>query len=202
MNLSELGIVGPVEDQEGVMDRRARLEALWPSVQAGDRSALDALFTEWAPVVLRWCRRLGGPAIDAEQAAQEALIVMFRRLHTVAVPRAFPSWTFSVVRNTVRDRRREAFGRRWDPEADVPAMGVEMDVQGRDELEQVWQVLEGLSPDLREVLVLCDVEQRTDPEAAELIGIPVGTAKSRLRRARAKLREEAQRRGLRAEGSA
>lgn len=184
------------------MDRRARLEAIWPRVQAGDRSALDLLFTEWAPVVLRWCRRLGGPAIDADQAAQEALIVVFRRLHTVTSARAFPSWVYSVARNTVRDRRREAFGRRWDADAELPQRGVETDMEGREALAQVWEVLEGLPEDLREVLVLCDVEQRTDPEAAELIGVPVGTAKSRLRRARAKLREEAQRRGLRMEGSA
>ena len=184
------------------MDRRARLEALWPRVQAGDRVALDLLFTEWAPVVLRWCRRLGGPSIDSDQAAQEALIVVFRRLHTVAAPRAFPSWVFSVVRNTVRDRRREAFGRRWDASGEVPSVAVETDFEGREAIGQIWEALDQLPSDLREVLVLCDVEQHTDPEAAELLGLAVGTAKSRLRRARAELRHEARRRGLDLEGEA
>jgi RNA polymerase sigma-70 factor (ECF subfamily) len=124
------------------------------------------------------------------------LIVVFRRLHTVTSPRAFPSWVFSVVRNTVRDRRREAFGRRWDSGTEVPAIAVETDFEGRDTLDQVWGLMDQLTPELREVLVLCDVEQRTDPEAAEILGVPVGTAKSRLRRARERLREAAEADGL------
>ena len=50
-------------------------------------------------------------------------------------------------------------------------------------------MLDQMPDDLRAVLVLCDIEDRTDPEAAEILDLKVGTAKSRLRRARARFKE-------------
>ena len=163
----------------------------WAVVQARDSQALEQLFTSWMPTVLQWCRRLGGPRVDHEQAAQEVFIVVLRKLETVRSERALPSWIYSVCRRVVSQHRREAFGRRWDSESVAEPRATVVDMEGRDALRRVWALMEELPDDLREVLMLCDVEQRTDAEAAELIGIPVGTAKSRLRRARARFREAA-----------
>jgi RNA polymerase sigma-70 factor (ECF subfamily) len=53
-----------------------------------------------------------------------------------------------------------------------------------------------LPPPLREVLVLCDLDERTDDDVAALLGVPAGTVKSRLRRARFMLRDMASARGI------
>lgn len=163
----------------------------WAQVQAREPAALEALLARWMPTGLQWVRRLGGPRIDAEQVAQEVFIVVLRRLHTVHSERAFPGWLYSVCKNCASQARREAFVRRWDADQEPASPPAVMDMEGRDALQRAWALLEALPDDLREVLVLCDLEGRTDAEAAQLIGIPVGTAKSRLRRARAQFRAEA-----------
>ncbi|MCP4810287.1 MAG: RNA polymerase sigma factor [Proteobacteria bacterium] len=180
-----------------MVSQQPTLSPSWRAIQAREPEALEALFADWSPTVLQWCRRLGGPKVDAEQAAQEVLIVVLRKLGTVRNEKVLPSWIYSVCRRTASAHRREAFTRRWDADVEPTAGAVVMDMEGRDALQQAWGLLEELPEDLREVLVLCDLEQRTDTEAAELIGCPVGTAKSRLRRARASFRHAAAARGLR-----
>ena len=172
----------------------------WGAITRGDREALEGLFAEWMPITLQRCRRLGGPRIDAEQAAQEIFLVVLRRVHTVRVREAFPPWLFEVTRRVLSQHRRRAWGRRWDPGADVDhfPQGVSGERAGeRAEItRKVWLILDGMPNPLREVLVLCDVEQWTDVEAARLMSVPVGTAKSRLRRARALFRTRAEAAGL------
>jgi RNA polymerase sigma-70 factor (ECF subfamily) len=70
-----------------------------------------------------------------------------------------------------------------DPRADVEAHRERSSVADR-----VWDALDRLAAQHREVLVLCDLEERADSEVAALLGLPKGTVKSRLRRARAHLR--------------
>lgn len=171
---------------------------LWKEAQEGDPHALDHLLRATLPAVLAWCRRLSGPGVDAEQAAQEVGIVLLRRLHTIGAPEQLPSWLFSTTRKVLAGQRRKAWLRRW-----VPGVRVEdvtpsspPQVEQRLEAEAVRGVVATLPEDLREVLVLCDLEERPDPEVARLLGIPDGTVKSRLRRARALFRDRARAAGL------
>ena len=123
----------------------------WDAVIGGDRAALESLFRVWMPIIMERCRRLGGPRVDADHAAQEIFIVVLRRVHTVTA-----------------DRR----------------------------VATVRAVIDKLPDDLREVLVVCDLEERTDTEAASILGIPDGTLKSRKRRARGRFRALADAQGL------
>jgi len=165
----------------------------WEAVQRGDAPAIDALCEDWLPTVLQWCRRLAGPRIDPDQAAQEVFLVVLRRVHTVQRPAQLPSWMFAVTRRVLAQHRRRAWVRRWMP-GDVPEVAdPRRSPQARAErnelVTQVADVLDQMPDDLRAVLVLCDIEDRTDPEAAEILDLKVGTAKSRLRRARARFKE-------------
>ena len=174
--------------------------AQWEAVQRGDPPTINALCEDWLPTVLQWCRRLSGPRVDPDQAAQEVFIVVLRRVHTVQRPEQLPSWMFSVTRRVLAQHRRKAWVRRWLP-GDVPDVSDPQTApdrlsERRQLAEQVAGVLAELPDDLRAILVLCDIEDRTDPEAAELLGLKVGTAKSRLRRARSRFRELCLRRGL------
>ena len=156
--------------------------------------ALDALCAQWLPTVLGWTTRLGGPRIDPEDAAHDVFLVVLRRLPGLSDPAAFRSWLFSISRRVVAAHRRRAWVRRWLPGAPPEERETAPDPLRRaeqsDVATQVWAAIEKLPSHQREVLVLCDLEERADAEVAEMLGVPKGTVKSRLRRARLALREQ------------
>jgi RNA polymerase sigma-70 factor, ECF subfamily len=156
------------------------------ALRGGDRE-LDALTRAWLPLVYAWCHRLGGPGVDAEDAAHETLITMCRRLDKVHAPEAFPSWLFGICRRTIANHRRRAWLRRWVPGASTDrawsGAGPDRSAEASQAAEAVWRVLDGMPAPQREVLVLCELEERSGSEAAALLGIPLGTVKSRLRAA-------------------
>src|SRR6185503_16699218 len=109
------------------------------------------------------------------------------------------AWAFGITRGVLRNHRRRAWLRRCvhglvgglvDPGPD-PARLVEMGERAR----LVEAVLAALTPAHREVLVLCDLEERGRSEVAGLLGVPEGTVKSRLRLARARFRALAAEKG-------
>ncbi len=165
-----------------------------------EESANDAIFEEWLPVVLRWCARLGGPKVDAEDAAHDVMITVLTRMHTLRNPDDFPAWVFGVTRRTLAWHRRKAWIRRWvpglEPEGVAPGAGPEQSVAASEIGRRVQEVLERMPAELREVLVLCELEERPDEAVAQILEIPVGTVKSRLRRARRQFALEATAHGL------
>lgn len=166
----------------------------------GDALARNDLFRAWLPTVLRWCTRLGGPRVDPEDAAHDVFVIAVRRMDQVYEPRRFGAWLFGVTRRTLAHHRRRAWVRRWVPglEADGPDPGdgpVRL-VAISETSRRVQEVLEGLPEIEREVLVLAVLEDRNDTEVAEMLGVPLGTMKSRLFRARARFYERAAAAGL------
>jgi RNA polymerase sigma-70 factor, ECF subfamily len=163
----------------------------------GGEEELNDLARAWLPHVYAWCHRLGGSAIDPEDAAHETLIVMCRTLARVHGLEAFPSWLFGVTRRVLANHRRRAWFRRWVPgplaERASPVWGPERTAEARQAADVVWRALEALPVAQREVLVLCELEERNGTEAAVLLGVPVGTVKSRLRLARVAFRKAVER---------
>ncbi len=166
--------------------------ALVEAAARGEPGARDKLVDHWLPVVLGWCARLGGPKVDPEDAAHDALIVMLDRLHSLRDPGCFSSWLFGITRRVLAKHRRQAWVKRWVPGLIPEAVDSEASPFHcywlSETSRRVQQALEQLPPAQREVLVLCDLEERTDLEVAELLDIPLGTVKSRLRLARRKFR--------------
>lgn len=159
----------------------------------GDQAAVDALAKAWLPHVYRWCHRLGGPGFDAEDAAHEVLILMCRRIHTLRDPAVFPSWLMGITRRVLANHRRRAWWKRWVPtppksREPVGTSDPEQDLATKRAQERVWNALSQLGQNHREVLVMCLLEERSATETAALLGIPVGTVKSRLRAARVSFR--------------
>jgi len=156
--------------------------------------AMDRLVDAWLPTVVGWCTRLGGRGVYAEDAAHDVFMKMLDRLPTLRSPGAFPAWLYGITRRVVAAHRRKAWLRRWLPGA-VPDIATTQPDPGRASEQsqvatRVWAALEALPLHHREVLVLCDLEERADSEAAQILGIPRNTVKSRLRRARAALRAD------------
>jgi RNA polymerase sigma-70 factor (ECF subfamily) len=138
--------------------------------------------------VLRWCVRLGGAGVDAEDAAHDVMIRVLTRIETLRDPACFAPWLYGMTRRVLAWHRRRAWVRKWVPGLvrDDPDPGPGPGILAeRSELTlRVAAVLDQLPDELREVLVLCELEEHSDDSAATLIGIPSGTVKSRLRRAR------------------
>ncbi|MEQ1571925.1 MAG: RNA polymerase sigma factor [Myxococcota bacterium] len=171
------------------------------SAQQGDAAALGRLLDQWLPTVLAWCKRLGGPTVDANDATQDVLVLVMDRVGQVWSPSQFRPWLFGVTRRVLARHRRGGWVKRWwgdlvGREAVDHHPGPERTAELSQTAARVQRALQSLSVAHQEVLVLCDLESRTDDEVAELLAVPSGTVKSRLRRARAAFRTAAIRHGL------
>lgn len=171
------------------------------ALRAGEPQAISRLYDEHAEMVLGWVIRLGGPYIDAEDVAQEVFIVALKRVHSFRGDAKLSTWLFSITRRVLANARRRATLRRFVGLADVPEPvsglpGVEEVVSRRLRRRAVQRALERLRRPHREIIVLCDLEERTAPAVAELLGIPPGTVYSRLHAARRAFRGALRREGL------
>lgn len=169
-----------VEQSDPELRDPVRVASMVRAAQAGDTMAVGDLLDLLTPYV----RRLCGPiALDeGADAAQEALIVIFRSLGQLRAPEALFGWVRTVaVREAVRIARRRG----------VHAELTELPAAGDPQLVvDVADVLRRLSPEHRAILLLRELEGIDEQHAAALLGVPVGTAKSRLSRARSSFRKE------------
>jgi len=158
----------------------------------GEQAAMDRLVDECLPVVLGWCARLGGRRVDPEDAAHDVMMVVVTRLDRLGKPESFSYWLFGICRNVLRSHRRRAWIARWvpgePPEQRDRGPSAERRMELGETARRVESVLAELPTAQREVLVLCDLEERSSSEVANLLGIAQGTVKSRLRLARRRFR--------------
>lgn len=164
-------------------------EQLVRAAQDGDAEAVRALVSGSYPHVLRFARTLCATPQDAEDAAQEALIILYRRIGMLRATAALGSWMFRIVRNECLRRARIAM-RRADTARRVEAVcdPVEEDVLARLEAEAVVAAIVALPAELRRVLILRDVQGWSGRAVAEELGLSLAAMKSRLHRARATVR--------------
>lgn len=153
-----------------------------------ERSArLGAMFDQHYDVVWRTLRRLG--VTDADDAAQRVFVVAARKLDIIEPGReaAFLFGVAAKVASEVRRRtpeRREVRDERLLAMLPDDASGPEEALLAHEALEALDATLDGMPEDLRIVLVLVEIEGRSLPELATMLDVPLGTATSRLRRAR------------------
>ena len=150
------------------------------AAQRGDVLAMSRLMDRLAPWMARIC---GAIALEqADDAAQEALVQVFRDLRTLREPDALRGWARRIaVRESVRhaQRARAAAPAPRDAEATLAA-----DARDPALAPDVRAVLARLAPEQRAILVLRDLEGLSEEEAAAQLGVAKGTVKSRLFRAR------------------
>jgi RNA polymerase sigma-70 factor (ECF subfamily) len=139
--------------------------------------------------VWRIVRRFGVPENCADDAAQEVFIIASRRLADIA-PGSERPFLFSSAVRVAANVRRSLGARRECAEDDTLPEGIDPRPSAEALLDQkrlrqmLDRVLDELSDDLRVSFVLYELEGMSSPEIAELLGIPVGTVASRLRRGR------------------
>jgi RNA polymerase sigma-70 factor (ECF subfamily) len=155
---------------------------------AGRNARLERIIQNDYRFVWRLLRRLGVPSDVADDATQQVFLVVAERLKDIREhsERSFAFGTaLRVARSAHRLHSRETGGDESDlHESPLPGPEELSDQKrARDVLDRV---LDAMTPDLRAVFVLFELEGLKSPEIAELMDVPLGTVASRLRRAREK----------------
>jgi len=171
----------------GMSDRLAAIG------RSQDREAFVAVFDYYAPRVKAYLMRAGADAASAEELMQEAMIAVWRKADRFDPAKASPStWIFTVARNLRIDAFRR--DRRTPIEPDEPGLAPLAaqpadDVLARDqEAAMARAVLAQLPPDQQAVLRMAYYDDMSQSEIAAALKLPLGTVKSRMRLALARLR--------------
>lgn len=163
--------------------------------QDGDVEAFGTLLDLYSARLFRFAMRLLYNRADAEDAVQDAALLAWRKLPTLADPDAFSAWIYRIVRNRCAEIQRVAARRAtdpWDP-SDIPD---DPSTNGRMPEEQVEQstaiadlqdLIQALPEDLRVCWVLAELEDMSYAEIAQVVGATRSTVRGRLARARAQL---------------
>lgn len=173
--------------------------------RGGDVRAFGALAALYQDRLYNACWRMCGSRTDAEDFAQEALLRAFRSIDRFDGRSQFYTWLFRIAVNLIISaRRRPAIargvsfdgaaklddGRRASPDGrSAESPSPDYDVEVREEHARVLAALQELDADQRAAVVMRDIEGMDYPQIAAALGVPAGTVKSRLHRARLALRE-------------
>jgi RNA polymerase sigma factor (sigma-70 family) len=160
--------------------------AVFEAARIGDPAAIADLIAIAQPDIRRYARRACRTSADAEDAAQEALWLLFRRVGTIRSLQAFSAWLFMVVRREcLRLARRAGIVRSEEPVVELAFV----DRSDADLRLDLAAAIEALPPTYREVVLLRDISEMTIDEIAEALAMTRQATKARLHRARLLLRE-------------
>lgn len=166
-------------------------ERLIKAAQDGDVTSLTTVVVESQPHVRKFALSLCASPQDAEDAAQEALIILYRKIGTLRATGALASWMFRIVRNECL-RQVGLLVSRGDGASTVPEAPAEPSAEDavlrRLEVERVAAAVGALPRDQRQVLIMRDLQGLPGRTVAHSLGLSGAAMKSRLHRARAALR--------------
>lgn len=148
--------------------------------QAGDREALDELFQLVQEPLYRYIVSLVGTRTLAEDILQEVFILIYRKLCWLREPEVFRPWAYRIAtREAFKHLKHE---RRWSDSSVDETVLEDLPTPVRDSLtpELVSQLVEQVSPASRVVIVLHYLHEMQLDEVADVLGLALGTVKSRL----------------------
>jgi len=179
--------------------------ALLAALREGAPDAAERLVATYGDRVYRLAVSITGSSQDAEEAVQDALWSVIRKIDTFRGDSAFGSWIYRIVANAAYQKLRSRSSRRaeipledvlptfhenghaapiadWSAELDDPERGTELRLV-------LTSAIDELPAEYRTVVVLRDVEGLSNTEVAQVLGVTLGTVKSRAHRARLFLRK-------------
>jgi len=168
--------------------------ALLAAVAEGDRGALRSLYERHAPwLALRLARRCADPGL-VEEIVQDTFVAVWKGAERYRGQGEVAAWIWGIgIRRLIDRLRRPPPALLRSEPVSVPAGAIEVSAEEQVMLGiehgDLGSALNRLSPELRAVLQATALDGLTTKEAARLLGIPQGTVKTRLMRARAELRE-------------
>lgn len=170
-------------------DEPVDLDELAMRAAAGDRDALEDLLAAIQPRVKRICGRMLLYPQDAEEAAQDALLLVATKISSFGGRSKFTTWLHVVASNSARSTYRSLKRRAAERSADdMPVLAdprtTSVIAGSRLDLLEALEVLGSTHPELVEPLVLRDVQGLPYDEIAQTLEVPLGTIKSRIHQAR------------------
>ena len=179
-------------------------------LQGGDAAALETLMSQYGGRVYRLAWGITRDQGDAEEVVQDVFLTLATKGDTFEGRSAFGSWLYRIATNAALNKRR---GKRREVETSLEEYLPTFEADGHRHGDRAWlladwsqnpehellsgetrrtleRALDGLPESYRAVLVLRDVEERSNEEVAEMLGESVASVKSRLHRARMALREQ------------
>jgi len=171
-------------------------------ILAGDRDAFRVLMDRHLPAVLRMTYRVTGNAVDAEEAAQEAFLLAYKKLPTFREQAAFGTWVYRIAMNcslNLVERRSRDLG--WDAVSIEPGSSTEnlavsprptpeAELLQSEALRRRERAMLTLTPMERTAFILRHMEDQSIQVIADALGVQHNSAKQAIFRAVAKLRRE------------
>jgi len=172
---------------------------------AGDAGAWEDIVQRYHRRIYNICYRFAGSADDAQDLTQEVFIKMYRTLASYEAGKGgFMTWVTTITRNLLVDHFRKSKHDRMTDSLDTPAsehedaispteqiqgktLPPDAHVQSLETRDVVHRSLQKLSPELREAVILRDLQDMDYKEIAAVLKVPEGTVKSRINRGRAEL---------------
>jgi RNA polymerase sigma-70 factor (ECF subfamily) len=184
---STIAVVRPNRRRAGSSADREDV-ALVEACRRGEPRAMEALYHRYKRRVFGLVTRIAGPG-DAEEVAQEVFVRIFRGLPKFRGDAALGTWIYRLAVNAALSHvtRRPRHMEGDDVLEHIPARAARPRDPGL--AARLEEALSSLPPGYRAVLVLHDVEGLSHEECADIMGCRIGTSKSQLHKARAKMRE-------------
>ncbi|HNS95602.1 MAG TPA: sigma-70 family RNA polymerase sigma factor [Polyangiaceae bacterium] len=176
-------------------------------LQARDERAFNDLVHHFERRVFALVFRMLGNRVEAEDLTQEVFVQVFKAIDQFRGDSKLSTWIFRIAVNLCKNRNKYLKRRHSNRQDDIDSLGDRSamnqakgttsgsidrpdDMLVGRQLERIVQLaIQQLEEDFREALVLRDVEDMSYEEISEITGLPIGTVKSRIHRARERLRE-------------
>jgi len=162
------------------------------ALKHGAEWATAETWRRYAPLVNRILSRGLGPDADVDDATQEVFLRLFRRIGGLRDATALRAFIVSVTVRVMKWQLRRRFIRRWvhlSTTGELPEIAApQLDVEGREALRRVYEILDRLKPVDRAIFVLRQSEQLSLPEIAQAVDLSLSTVKRRLSRIGLRLR--------------
>ena len=167
----------------------------------GDRAAFGLLVRRYQDRLFNTVVRILGNAEDAADIVQESFLLAFVKLEAFKGNARFFTWLYRIAVNaSISMKRKQKTLLSSDSHDALPALMESIDrseasrpesaLDRRERIERLESALNRLTPDHRAVIVLKEIEELSYESIAEILGVPVGTVRSRLHRARLELRDQ------------
>jgi RNA polymerase sigma-70 factor (ECF subfamily) len=194
------------EDEDEVPDADESEAAFVARLVARDETAFNHLVVTYERRVFALVYRMLGRRDEAEDLSQEVFVQVFKAIDQFRGESKLSTWVYRIAVNLCKNRTKYLARRHANEQDDLDAMDGRLpltaakgasigDIARPDELVEGMQLedivrrsIARIDPDFREVLVLRDVEDMSYEEIAAITGLPDGTVKSRIHRARAQLK--------------
>lgn len=155
-------------------------------MSAIDRETFSGLIREYTPALYRLAFGILHNREDAEDVVSESVLKAYEKLHALRKPECFRAWLMQIAVNEAKRvyTKNKRYTLTENIEDYMPAF--------EDEYHELWDIVMKLDIDYRETVILYFYEQFSIKEIAQILHIPEGTVKSRLSRAKKKLKESLQ----------